>query len=161
MNWKDTQLKWYGGDYIQQDYDLEQFIIANRIRNIKYLGKSEHVKVMFGREKKPANMVIWLVNYKFQFSQIVKECNSELENLGPGGILYLSLNKFLATPEPQENIDTDYNLAIFDFMKNNVNYPILKYHSGAQDYGNKFNWAHPLTRFYFYHENFSQDTKYH
>jgi hypothetical protein len=67
--------------------------------------------------------------------------------------LYLSINKFLAIPEPQHSVDNDYDCAIYNYVTKNVKYQLLTYFSGKEDFGKKFNWGHPLTRFYFTNAN--------
>jgi hypothetical protein len=154
MSWRDTQLKWYGGTTIQQDVELAKFVIENDIHAVKYMGDSDYLKEIIEREQHPATMIILLINHKFRFSEIVAMCNSELKKLGPGGFLYLAINKFLAVPEPQNFTVDDYDQAIHEYVKHNINFSMLQYHSGQDDSGKKFNWVHPITRFYFYHENF-------
>jgi hypothetical protein len=149
MSCREDWLTWYAGDIIQQDHDLKNFIVEGNIRNIRYLGDSCYLKNVIVPEHEPATMIVWLVNHEFHYSELVDSCNAELEKLGVGGILYLALNKFLAVPESHLEIDKNYDQAIFDFISDHIQYPILKYQSGAHDYGKQFNWVHPLTRFYF------------
>jgi hypothetical protein len=150
MNRKNIQLQWYEGDITEQDYDLEQFVHSNGISGIKYIGDSEYLKPILEKEHNSTNLCVYIVNSPFRFDDIIDICNNELK---VNKFLYLSINKFLAISESQDNINEDYDEAIYDYIKNHTNYPILKYKSGKEDGGKKFNWVHPLTRFYFYNEN--------
>jgi hypothetical protein len=96
-------------------------------------------------------MGIFLVNQPFKFSEITDICNQEIRKLPLESFFYLSVNKFLAIPEPQNDAVDDYDVAIFEYVEKNVCYPIVKYYNGKDDYGQKFNWGHPITRFYFQH----------
>lgn len=159
MIWRDTQLKWYGGDSLLQDQELCDFVSNNDICQIRYTGDSEYLESIIGKKNNIGDMCIYLINSPFKFSEIVKIANQEIKKLKPNGILYLSINKFLAKSEPQNNVNSDYDSAIFNFVVDNVCYPLLKYHSGVIDGGQRFNWVHPLTRFYFLNADFNKSSQ--
>ena len=143
----------YQADVTQQDHDLLQFVINNNITAIKYLGECSFLKSVIKRESDDARICIFLANYPFKFSEIVNTCNQEIEKMLPNSFFYLAINKFFAVPEPQQSVLDDYDDAIYEYIKNKINYPIIKYFSGKDDYGQRFNWGHPLTRFYFSNAN--------
>ena len=157
MSWRETQLQWYGGDTIQQDYDLEQFVIENQILSIKYIGDSTYLNSIIGKKSSSGQMCVYLVNppnnHLVKLSTIVSICNQELNELSPSGFLYLSINKFILDPELDTDAVDDYDSAIYNYVVSNINATLIKYHSGMLDGGQRFNWVHPLTRFYFHHAN--------
>lgn len=146
-----NRLSWYNSDITQQDHELLEFVIKNNINSVRYLGECIFLKPIVNRESNDPEMCIFLVNQPFKFSKIVSICNQEIKKLPLNGFFYLAVNKFLALSEPQENIVDDYDDAIFNYVQKNVCYPIIKYYNGKDDYGQRFNWGHPITRFYFQH----------
>ena len=82
------------------------------------------------------------VNF-FKFNDIIEK------QLTKNGVLYLSINKFLASSiDHIPKLNDDYDLAIEEFIQANINASILSYTYAADDRGQKFNFTHPLTRFY-------------
>lgn len=144
---------WYQGAATQQDYDLLNFIVNNNITDVKYFGQCSFLKSIIKRESTTPQIIVFLANDFFKFSELVNFCNVEIANLTPNSFFYLAINKFLAIPEPHDWVSNDYDDAIYEYIKNKINYNILKYYSGKDDYGQKFNWGHPLTRFYFSNAN--------
>jgi hypothetical protein len=66
-----------------------------------------------------------------------------------GGIVYLSINKFLAAPvKYKKNTDDNYDQLIYQFVNENIKAEILSYSYVKNDHGIMFNFVHPLTRFY-------------
>lgn len=156
LNWhkmRKQQLKWYGGDMILQDQEILNFVEYQNIQNIKYVGDSKHLELTIGKKSNHGEMCIYLVKSPFKLDHIVEVCNQELERLAPGGILYLALNKFLLEPCSQQTVNPSYEAAIYDFVVSHIRYPLICYHSGIVDGGKRFNWIHPLTRFYFTNED--------
>jgi hypothetical protein len=150
MSWREIQLNWYDGDTIEQDYLLEQFVHNNNINGIRYLGDADYLKPILKKDSQDINLCVYLANSPFKFSELVKICNQELQNTS---LLYLSINKFQAIPEPNLSVIEDYDTAIYQYLIDNVYYKLINYTSGKNDGGKKFNWVHPLTRFYFCNEN--------
>jgi len=145
---------WYGGNIFEQDYLLKVFVEQKQISRILYLEDDGHVQSIIGHQvETDAQMCVYVVNRTFQFSSIIKICNETLSKLGKGSWLYLSINKFLAIPEPQLEIPEQYDDAIYSYITSGVKYKLQDYITGKNDYGNRFNWVHPLTRFYFYNDN--------
>ena len=156
LNWhklRKQQLKWYGGDIILQDHELLSFVENHNIQKIRYVGDSKHLELLVGKKSEHGEMCIYLVKSPFKLDHIVDVCNQELDRLEPGGILYLALNKFLLEPCSQQNVNANYESAIYDFVVSHIRCPLIRYHSGVIDGGKRFNWIHPLTRFYFINEN--------
>ena len=148
--WRETQLKWYGGTTIEQDYLLEKFIETQKISKINFQGNSAYLEKILGNScTDAAELCIFIVNQPFKFTEVARLSNQYITNLAPGGILYLAINKFLAEPETYANCVDDYDQSILRFFQQNISLPIIDYVSGADDHGDKFNWVHPLTRFYF------------
>jgi hypothetical protein len=147
------QLKWYGGDIILQDQELLNFVEHHHVEKIRYIGDSKHLELTIGKKSDQGEMCIYLVKSSFNLDHVVKVCNEELAQLAPGGILYLALNKFLLEPCTQESVNPNYEAAIYDFVVSHIHYPVIRYHSGIIDGGQRFNWIHPVTRFYFINEN--------
>ena len=147
------QLQWYHGDMILQDHELLDFVTHNDIHKIKYIGDSKHLEDILGKKSAAGDMCIYLVNSFFDLEQVVETCNKEIKCLPLNGIFYLSLNKFLLQPIPQQDINANYDSALYNFIIDRVQFPLLRYYSGAVDGGRRFNWVHPLTRFYFINEN--------
>ena len=148
------QLNWYKIDMVAQDYDLLQFIVNNGIGSVKYLGDADFLKPIIQRESNNPTICIYIANQNFKFDTLLAQCNLELRTMPNNSFLYLSINKFLAHAEPTTHVlSDDYDDAIFEYVKNKMQFPIIKYYNGKHDYGQKFNWLHPLTRFYFSNEN--------
>jgi hypothetical protein len=152
-SWRETQLVWYDGSTIQQDYDLEQFIINRNILSIEYFGDSDYLKLILEKETSPGQLCVYLANRPIKLSNIVSNSNKILKKLQPEGILYLSINKFLLVPEPQSVVVDDYDDAIYNYITTHVKSTLIDYYSGKNDGGKKFNAVHPLTRFYFQNAN--------
>jgi hypothetical protein len=156
LNWhklRKQQLKWYGGDIVLQDQELLNFVEYHNIQKIRYIGDSKHVELVVGRKSDPGEMCVYMIKSPFELDHVVEVCNQELDRLEPGGILYLSLNKFLLEPCALEPVNPNYDATIYDFVVSHMRYPVIRYHSGIVDGGQRFNWIHPLTRFYFINEN--------
>lgn len=155
-SWKHTQLSWYGGDVLLQEQELLQFISNRTINKIKYLGDCEDLADVLGVENCNNNydMCIYIVNSQFVFSDVVENCIKQLQSLNTDGFLYVAINKFLAVAQSNVDItEESYDKCILDYMVSNIPYTLIQYHSGELDGGKKFNWAHPITRFYFTNAN--------
>ena len=151
---RNDTLTWYKIDMVAQDHDLLQFIVDNHITSIKYLGDADFLKPIIQRESNDPTMCVYIANQNFKFSKLLEQCNLELTLMPKNSFLYLAINKFLANSESCNlALPDDYDDAILEYVKNKIQCPIIKYYSGKDDYGQKFNWLHPLTRFYFSNEN--------
>jgi hypothetical protein len=149
-----TQSRWYGADIFAQERDLQEFVNDHQITSIYYLGDCDRIRSLLGHDvKENCELCVMIYNRQFRFSEIVLECNRILPTLVPGGFLYLSVNKFLADPEPNLDNPEDYDLSILHYMLRHIPYPLIGYYSGRIDAGQRFNWVHPLTRFIYRYES--------
>lgn len=147
------QLHWYGGDLVLQDQEILDFVEYHNIQQIRYVGDSQHLELILGKKSEQGDMCVYLIKSPFKLDHVVEVCNEELQRLRPGGILYLAFNKFLLEPCAQPTVNPNYEAAIYDFVVSRIHYPLIRYHSGVIDGGKRFNWLHPLTRFYFINED--------
>lgn len=154
-SWRNKQLQWYGGDTLIQDAELLAFINHRNINRIRYDGDYGYLRELIGHQvDSNYDMCIYIVNSPFDFTHIANTCVDLIKSINCGGFLYLAINKFLAAAESNANIiEEDYDKCILNFICNAVTYPLVQYHSGEIDGGQKFNWAHPITRFYFQNVN--------
>lgn len=151
MSWRQTQLDWYKGDLLRQDADLIEFIQRHQIRSVAFHGQSEFLNsILILPQTETSDLAIYIVNSIFKYSEVIANINT---NMNHNRFIYVSINKFLAIPEPQIKVAEDYDNAIYDYILENVNLSLLQHYSGKDDHGHRFNWAHPLTRFYFKNEN--------
>lgn len=152
---KTAQSEWYAADLFAQERDLCDFVQDNQITAIRYLGNCDRIKSILGLENdQEYQLCVTIYNREFYFSELVSECNRILQTLPKDGFLYVSINKFLAVPEPDPNMPNDYDMAILTYMLAHVEAPLFRYHSGSVDSGQRFNWVHPLTRFIFRHADY-------
>lgn len=151
---KDTQLLWYDADLCTQDAELMDFINLNEIKRIKYFGDIERIRTLINKvDDFDCQLCVYMVNSPFKLSTIIENCSAILNQFNSLGYLYLSLNKFLLQHEFYNNIEDDYDNAILFHVTKKIPFRLIKYYSGNVDGGIKFNWIHPLTRFYFSNEN--------
>ena len=158
MSWKNTQLKWYSGTNIQQDYDLQQFVTNQKISSIVYLSTTSNPLLNSVDVVPLKTLYVYIINQSEKISNIVSSCNQQLNKLLPGDFLYLAINKFLLEHETGIESVEDYDASIYNYIKLNVKSTIVEYHSGKVDGGRRFNWVHPLTRFYFSNANIVRNT---
>ena len=136
---------------IQQDYDLIDYIRQNNIIEASGFGDIDYFREHVRFVDYPTNFGIVIINESYyQFDWLKKYVNNILQNkIQTGGILYLAINKFLANGTTMQSITVqDYDLAIEQFVKLNINATIELYLYETNDRGQSFNFVHPLTRFY-------------
>jgi hypothetical protein len=143
------QLKWFQADMSAQDYELKTFVEDHGIDTITYVGDTDRIESLLGKAGKSQQLCVYVVNSEFSFSDVAMQCMEQINKLDNNGVLYLSLNKFLAQPEPWSQSQENYDMTILNYMITHVPRVLLHYHSGFVDNGWRFNWSHPLTRFYF------------
>ena len=150
--WRKQQLSWFAEPVaIKQDQELIDYIKHHNIQHAIMHGDtffSRHVKKV---DCGPVDFIIWIQNKPFKFDQLVAEINNEIAvNLSTNGILYLAVNKFLCSaPQYSMDLPDNYDHAILEYMKTNVDAGIAQYSLDYNSVGTMFNWTHPLTRFYF------------
>jgi hypothetical protein len=137
---------------IQQDHDLIEYIRQNNITEAGGFGDIDYFREHVRFVDYPTNFGIVIINASYyQFGWLKKYVNNILENkIQSGGILYLAINKFLATNDTTNYgiAQSDYDLAIEEFIRSNINATVELYLYHPNDRGQNFNFIHPLTRFY-------------
>lgn len=147
---REIQLSWFEpGCRIKQDQELIDLIVTNGYTQAVAIGDVAYFADHISFVDSVTNFGIYIVNQPFNFIELVTELNLLINKITPGGLIYLSLNKYLAHPMQYDNtLSSDYDIAILEFIEKNVCAKIEKYFPCGTDGGNCFNWAHPLTRFY-------------
>ena len=152
-SWRDQQLSWFDEPVIiQQDQDLIDYIQQNNIKTAKIHGDDGYFsKYVIPVNNQSVDFIIWIENQLFDFADLVKRVNYELQDiLNHNGVLYLAVNKFLCLPGQYDaNLPENYDDAITQYLKNNINAEMEQSLPNYNTVGNQFYWAHPLTRFYF------------
>ena len=152
--WRSVVTGWYEEPLvIKQDSELIDFIKTHQFQNIIGVGDLEYFTQFFpiNVSSDPADFCIYIMNQTFSFEQVIKDINNVLENkLRTGAFLYLAVNKFLAEPK-NHNITScgNYDLDIKNYFESNINAKLINFFYDDNDSGASFNWAHPVTRFYF------------
>lgn len=150
---RQRQLSWMPpGAIIKQDDEL----IAS-IRSYGYTRAIGYGSVDFLHpfieivEHAPEDLVIYIETDSYDFDSLIDRVNHILAHeLNPGGRLYLSFNKYQAAARCYANdLPEDYDLAILQYLSAKITAKIEQYLPCGDDRGLKFNWVHPLTRFYF------------
>jgi len=135
-----------------QDKELIDFIKVNSVDTALVLGDAAGYFLNFVQQayKLPVKYCIIIINKPFNFNCLIKDVNFLLEHaLTKNGIVYLSVNKYQAQPmEYNTTLPANYDDAIGVYFNKNIIGTIEQYHRCGEDGGNKFNWVHPLTRFY-------------
>lgn len=146
------QLSWFEpGHVIRQDQDLINTIVNGQYTHAVGYGDIDYFKNHINFVSSgPVNLCIYIANETFDFVQLIEHVNYVIKTqLNSLGLIYLSLNKYLAIPKLYDSeLDNDYDCAIEQFVRKNVNAQIEQYYPCGNDGGTQFNWAHPLTRFY-------------
>lgn len=149
---RDLQLSWFESDsVIKQDQELIDTIARHKyVQALGYGDVSYFKKYINIVESGPENFCVYIVNELFDFDNLVNHLNQIISTqLNSNSLVYLSLNKYLAIPRCYDpGLSINYDRAIEEFISKNVNGIIEEYFACGNDNGNKFNWAHPLTRFY-------------
>jgi hypothetical protein len=136
---------------IQQDYDLVAYMRHNNITEAYGYGDIEYFSDYITFVEHATKFGIMIINTScYNFIWLKDTINDILQNkIQNDGVLYLAINKFLAYHVVQNSTNKDnYDLAIEEFIRINVNATIDSYQYEPNDCGQSFNFAHPLTRFY-------------
>jgi hypothetical protein len=149
---RELQLSLFDGNCrIRQDQDLIDVIISNKYTKALGVGDIDYFKNFVECvDRGVVNFCIYIQREEFNFNDLVTNLNYIIKNnMAPGALIYLSLNKYVATPGRYDcHVSADYDTAIEQFISTRVNAEIESYQPCGFDFGNKFNWVHPLTRFY-------------
>jgi hypothetical protein len=151
LTWREQQLSWSTESVsIHQDQALVNYIQSNCIQSAIIHGDQFFSQYLIKVEHGPVDFVIWIENKPFDFDQLIADINLEIDtHLAKNGVLYLSINKFLCVPKQYNNtLSENYEDAILEYVRDNVNAKIEKYLPNRNSTGDQFNWTHPLTRFY-------------
>lgn len=154
MTWRDLLSSAFTDQIvICQDHELQSYINENNLL-LAYGYNADYFKKYIQIVDYKSTFGICIINERFTFHDLVNKINNILKNyIQNKGILYLSINKFLAQPESIFPYTDDYDLALRDFVKDNINGTVLSYNYKADDDGSYFNFVHPLNRFYIQNEN--------
>lgn len=149
---REKQLSWLEpGHMIKQDHDLISTIIDCQYTHALGYGDIDYFKSYINFVSSgPADFCIYIVNEPFDFIEVTTHVNHIIEtDMNNNSLIYLSLNKYLAHPKQYDStLADDYDCAIKQFITKNISAKVEQYHACENDGGQKFNWAHPLTRFY-------------
>jgi len=155
MSWREQQLSWFHEPVmIQQDHDLVEYMKSNNITQARIHGDVEFFSKHVTPVEHSSDFSIWIENdttQLFDFALLVDRLNHEIQhNLLTNGVLYLAVNKFLCEPKQYDiALPEDYNDAIKQYLETTIQASLVTALLPKHIEGNKFNWVHPLTRFYF------------
>lgn len=136
---------------IQQDHELIKYIRQNNITEAYGYGDVDYFCDRVTFVDYATNFGIVIINTScYNFVWLKDTINSILHTkIQKNGVLYLAINKFLAQYIDQNAItEANYDLAIEQFIKINIDATIDSYQYEPNDCGQSFNFVHPLTRFY-------------
>jgi len=149
---RELQLSLFKGHCrIQQDQDLIDTITANTYTQALAVGDVEYfANFIEFVDTVPINFCIYIQMEKFDFNDLVAKVNYIIKNqMVPGSLMYLAINKYMAEAKCYDStLSADYDIALGQFITKNVYATVEKYLPCGLDGGNKFNWVHPLTRFW-------------
>lgn len=149
---RQIQLNFFDGQFvIKQDQELIDLINQHKYTTALGVGDVGYFKKYINLvDSGQTDFCIYIQVFKFNFNDLVDHINYiAKKNLKPGALMYLSLNKYMAEPGRYDtSLPIDYDLAIKQFITQRVNLLVETYQPCGLDLGQKFNWVHPLTRFY-------------
>ena len=152
MSWREQQINAFNQQVsFKQDIELIDYIHFHNYTSALAQGDVAYFQNYINFiDHGPVDFYIYIINEKFKWENLANNINLILEkDIVTNGVLYLSINKFLAEPTTVVyNLDDDYDLAIEEYVKKYINASIENYYYEPNDNGRHFNFAHPLTRFY-------------
>jgi hypothetical protein len=152
-SWRDQQLAWFDEPVIiQQDQELIDYIQHNHIQSAKIHGDDGYFSTYVSAvDDCKVDFIIWIENQLFDFADLVIRINHELQTtLNHNGVLYLAVNKFLCQPGCYDtDLLDNYDDAITQYLNKHINANLTLALPDYNTTGDRFYWAHPLTRFYF------------
>lgn len=147
------QLSWLPlGAVIRQDQELIAFIQSYGYDRAIGYGSIDFLRPFINLvEQAPEDLVIYIQTDPYDFNWLIDSVNHVVDHkIKQGGRLYLSFNKYQAVPgNYHSDLAEDYDQAILQYMSAKIAAKLEQYLPCGDDRGNKFNWVHPLTRFYF------------
>jgi hypothetical protein len=149
---RDRQLSWLKpGSRIQQDQDLINFIEQNAFKKCYAIGEVDYFNsyVRFV-EQGSVDFCICIQTANFDLDDLIDQINHVImEHISPGGQIYLAFNRYQIKPKKYSSrLSEDFDTAIDQYVRSRIIAQVDKYIPCGNDGGNKFNWIHPLTRFY-------------
>ena len=152
MSWREQQINVFNQEVsFKQDIELIDYIHCHNYTSALAHGDVDYFQNYINFvDHGPVDFCIYIINEKFKWEDLANNINLILEkDLNNNGVLYLSINKFLAEPTLiAYNLNDDYDLAIEEYIRKYINADIENYYYNSIDNGQYFNFAHPLTRFY-------------
>ena len=149
---RELQLSLFDGNCrIRQDQDLIDAIVSNKYKKALGVGDVDYfTNFIEFVDRGVVDFCIYIQREEFDFDDLATNLNYIIKNnTAPGALIYLSVNKYAAIPSRHDcDLSADYDTAIEQFVSSRVNAKIESYYPCGFDFGNKFNWVHPLTRFY-------------
>jgi len=139
------------GSRIRQDQDLLDFI--KQINAKKAIGVGD---ISFFSpwiefvDSGPVDLCICVETGSFDMNELISRINDiALRELSPEAWIYLSFNKYQIQPRCYDpTLPSDFDEAIRVYVTQRIESQVHEYRPCGLDGGNKFNWVHPLTRFY-------------
>jgi len=146
------QLGFFDRSYvIKQDQELIDLIRLNTYKKALGVGDIGYFAQFIDFvDCGPVDFCMYIQLDPFDFDDLIDNINAIIKkDIVTNGLIYLSLNKYIALPRCYDaSLPDDYDQAIKEFITTRVNATVEKYFSCGQDQGNMFNGVHPLTRFY-------------
>lgn len=148
---RQRQLSWYDEpQIIRQDQDLIDLIKSNQYKTALGRGEvdffSQYISFV---DQGPVGLAIWIQVKEYHWDQLVHEINDVIQQVTSGGMLYLAVNKYAAVSKCYDpDLDDDYDLAIVQYITRHIKAKIEKHELCGLDRGLRFNWVHPLSRFW-------------
>jgi hypothetical protein len=141
------------GSRIRQDQELIDFIQQNEFEKCYAIGDGEvdYFKpwVHFV-DQGPADLCICIQIASFDLDDLIDHINLVVqEQIVPDGQIYLALNRYQIRPKKYStDLSEDFDTAIEQYVRRRISARVDRYIACGDDGGNRFNWIHPLTRFY-------------
>lgn len=152
MHWREQQVNAFNQPIsFKQDVELIEYIHLHNYTSALAQGDVDYFQNYINFvDHGPVEFCIYILNEKFSWDDLASKINYIIEkDLVANGIIYLSINKFLAEPaKTAYGFNDDYDLAIGEYVKKHINASIENYYYKSDDCGQYFNFAHPTTRFY-------------
>lgn len=150
---RDRQLSWLiPGATIKQDQDLIDFIRSNGFKQCYAMGDAaDYFRTYIDFVKQgPVDFCLCIQNSDFDLDDLINDTNSMIaQHLSVHGRVYLSFNRYQIRPKRYgADLSEDFDTAIAQHVTRNIHARVDSYIACGEDAGNKFNWVHPLTRFY-------------
>lgn len=149
---RDFQLGFFHDAFrIRQDQELIDLLHKYKFSKAKGYGSVGYFRQFLNFvQDQPVDFCMFIINEPIDFELLCNYINHVIRHdMNSTGYIYLSVNKYLITARCySEELSEDYDQAIKQFVEQRVEASIETYWACGLDSGNKFNWIHPLTRFF-------------